>query len=662
MALLVAFGLRDALAWGHASPDYLPDEYQYTAIARSLASSLRPDVRGESAHFTALLAPILTAPAWVVGSVATDFRVAQAIGALAMTLAAVPVYLLGRRIGLTPGLAYAAAALALVIPDMIYAGFMLSEPFAYPLVLAACLAGTAALTRPTRRNHILFLVLAVLAVLARTELAVLPAAFVVAVGVFGVCEGRLAETVRAQRLPLAVIASGAAITVAAVLVRGLGYYSAAVRFSVQPGAVIASAGQNTLTLVYASGWVLIPGAILGAAHALARPRQRAERAFAVVALTLGLALVAEAAVFGAAWGPATMVQERYTFYLLPPLALFFGLYASRGLPLRRLHALLAAGLLLLAVSVPLSGLAEPALASHSPFLWSVMQLEVISGGVSQGSVIVLVAATALAVVAAIAPWLGRRAVALLITLGLLASGAGYVGAWWFDRVDAEASLRATLPVDTSWIDDARLGEVTLIATPGGSSDADEQLFWNRSIDRVGLLPGASRPDAMASEALTVGDDGVVRSDGRPLRGPVAIDDVGSTVLLAAARRVSASPDVTLWRPAGVVRLRLAFDGRAAGGSLSGSGRITLWRTDAPLAGRLTFSVRPLPGRSLKLLIDGRLVRGTRVSLTVCGRSSWSVRFVVRPPLLLDMVSGSLVGGSATIPVYVPDPSVCAAGR
>ena len=145
LALTFAFGLREVLVWDHASPDYLPDEYQYAAIARSLASSLRPDVRGQSAHLAALLAPILTAPAWIAGSVATDFRVAQAIGALAMTLTAVPVYLLARRVGLTPTLAYAAAAFTLVIPDNILAGDLLSEPFAYPLVLAACLAGSVAL-------------------------------------------------------------------------------------------------------------------------------------------------------------------------------------------------------------------------------------------------------------------------------------------------------------------------------------------------------------------------------------------------------------------------------------------------------------------------------------------------------------------------------------
>ena len=446
-----------------------------------------------------------------------------------------------------------------------------------------------------------------------------------------------------------------------MLARGLGYYSAAVSHSVDPGAVVDSAAQNTLTLVYAGGWLLAPGAVLGAALALVRPRRPAERAFVVVALTLALALVGEASVFGAAWGPATMVQERYTFYVLPLLALCFLLYASRGLPLRRLHALLAAGLLLLAVSVPLSGLAEPALVSPSPFLWSVLRLEAVSGGAARGAVIVLAAASILAGVAAVAPWLGRPAAGLLVALGLLASGAAYIGAWSFDRGSAEIALQTNMPADKGWIDASRLGQVTLIATPGGSTDADQQLFWNRSLDRVGLLPGATSTDGMAAEALSISSDGVVRSSGRALRGPVAIDGLGSTVILADARRVAASPDVTLWRPTGVVRLRLAFDGRGAGGLLGGSGRITLWRTGAPLAGRLSFSVRPLRGKVLKLLVGGRLVHGARVSLTVCGARSWSVPFVVRSSWLLSS-SGTAAAGRVTVPVYAPDPRLCSSGR
>ena len=181
-------------------------------------------MRGSSAHFLALLGPLLAAPAWLFGSVSTGFRVAQAIGAAAMTLAAVPVYLLARRLRLRPSLAYVRRGLTLLVPDMVYAGFLLSEPFAYPLALGATAAATCALGAPSRRNQLLFLLLSAACVATRVELVVLPVAFVAAVLLLGVGERSLRAHIRLQRLPLAVILTTGLAAAAYVTTRGLGYY------------------------------------------------------------------------------------------------------------------------------------------------------------------------------------------------------------------------------------------------------------------------------------------------------------------------------------------------------------------------------------------------------------------------------------------------------
>ena len=47
------------------TPVYLPDEYTYSALARSIAETGHPTIRGVSAHFPALLEPILAAPFWL---------------------------------------------------------------------------------------------------------------------------------------------------------------------------------------------------------------------------------------------------------------------------------------------------------------------------------------------------------------------------------------------------------------------------------------------------------------------------------------------------------------------------------------------------------------------------------------------------------------------
>ena len=105
----------------------------------------------------------------------------QTIGALAMSLAAVPVYLLARRLGLSE-LGLALAALAVLVPDLVYASFVTSEPFAYPLVLAAVCAGDrrarAADARGRSSRSSSF---AVLATLARVQFVVLPVVFLLAV-------------------------------------------------------------------------------------------------------------------------------------------------------------------------------------------------------------------------------------------------------------------------------------------------------------------------------------------------------------------------------------------------------------------------------------------------------------------------------------------------
>ena len=76
-----------------------------------------------------------------------------------MSLAAVAVFWLARRLGLSPWLAVAMGAFTLAIPDMNYSAWILADPFAYPLVLAAVAAATAALDRPTKRSQVAFVAL-----------------------------------------------------------------------------------------------------------------------------------------------------------------------------------------------------------------------------------------------------------------------------------------------------------------------------------------------------------------------------------------------------------------------------------------------------------------------------------------------------------------------
>ena len=183
-----SFVLRTVLGWLRATPTFFSDEYIYSELGRSIAETGQPLIRGATANFPALLQPVLTAPAWLANDIEVSFRIIQALGSAAMSLAAVPVFLLARRLGLGQGMALALAALALAVPDMLYSSWVVAEPFAYPLLLAAVAAGTAALTAPRKRTQLLFLLLAGLTAFARIQFVVLPLCYAGAVVALGLRE------------------------------------------------------------------------------------------------------------------------------------------------------------------------------------------------------------------------------------------------------------------------------------------------------------------------------------------------------------------------------------------------------------------------------------------------------------------------------------------
>src|SRR5207253_2964988 len=72
--------------------------------------------------------------------------------------------------------------------------------------------------------------------------------------------------------------------------RVLGYYSSVGHAHVPVGSALKWAAIDTMMLAYSAGWVVVPGALVGLAYALVRPRVRVERAFgAFVAAMLALA-------------------------------------------------------------------------------------------------------------------------------------------------------------------------------------------------------------------------------------------------------------------------------------------------------------------------------------------------------------------------------------
>jgi hypothetical protein len=617
-----SFGGRLIAAAGRLVPYYLPDEYIYPSLARSLAEHGRPLIRGAGVHFPALLDPIVTAPVWLVtDDPLTAYRITQGLHAAFVSLAAIPAYLLARKLALPLWLALCVAALTVAVPDGVYASGMLSDPLAYPLVLATIYAGICVVDDSTLARQVVFALFSGLAVAARIQYAVVPAAVVTAELVAD--RGRVLVALRRLWAALTVlVVPPTVLFVTLGSQRVLGVYAHG-NHGVHP-AVAHWVGREAMLLTYAAGWAIVPGAIAGLALALVRPLRRAELAFAVTTALLGCALLLEAAQI--ADTDSQRFQERYLFTLVPLLGIAFGLYVKRGLPARVPVGLGSAALLLLAARVPLSGYAAAHNKDDSPTLWAVIRFEALVS-VGNGALTVALVAAALSVVAALAAF--RR---LPAAVGLLAAIAACcalsAGASSFDA-RSSTGLRDSLPRDLRWVDHARLGGVDLIATPGARKEMLwETLYWNTSVKRL-LLFGTPAPDQFATLPLRVAHDGrlLVR------RGPLVVHTYASTLQLAGVERVRHEPMFDLYRPDGTPRVRLLAAGRFFDGWLAPTGAVTIWTKkagtlDLVLTMPENAQVTPMSFTAAGITRLVRVRPGGRVALhfAVPGDGRWTLRF------------------------------------
>jgi hypothetical protein len=196
----------------------------------------------------------------------------------------------------------------------------------------------------------------------------------------------------------------------------------------------------------------------------------------------------------------------------------------------------------------------------------------------------------------------------------------------------------------------------------------EQLFWNPTIDRVAVLPGAVRLDAFQVDDVRADADGAIGTGDDAL----LVETRASWVELRDARPRASTDGFALWQPEGQPRLALLLAGRYADGWLAPTGRITVWPEHAgeAVAGRLrielsapdavremTFSFRSQGRRAVDAVVPGGSSRV--VVLTVCSKAPWRARFGADQA---GFVGSRMVSGRASPPVFTPDPGACTPSR
>jgi hypothetical protein len=318
----------------------MTDELQYAKLATAIAESYSPlpTIHGTSVSVLNQLYPLLLAPLFGFLPTPAAFRAAHVLNAVVMASAALPVYLLARQV-LTRTWSFAVAGLSVVQPWMVLTGFLMTEVAAYPAFLWVVLGLQLAIVAPSLRHDLLAVAALGVAVLARTQFAVL--ALVLPLAILGyelglsfssAGAGSAWRKLRAgtwnalygHRLLAVLYAAGiSALAIVAVVgsVGGLlGSYSVTVEGgSVLPSGVWSAAAKHIDTVGVGCGLAPL---ILGGGWMLAgivRPRSRPERALATLFLVAVLLLTLEVASYNLRFGGTEVVRDRYLFYIVPLL-------------------------------------------------------------------------------------------------------------------------------------------------------------------------------------------------------------------------------------------------------------------------------------------------------------------------------------------------------
>ncbi len=498
----VVAAIRGWLASRIAMPWLFSDELVHSELAKNLANGSLFEIRGRQVNITYAY-PLVIAPAWLLSSMGATYAVAKAINVVLVSAAAVPVYLLGRRLA-SPAGAAVAAVLAVLVPDLALTGALMQENLAYPAFLTAALLIVLCLEEPTAGHQVALLAAIAVAAAARFELLVLVAIVPTAV---------LLARASARRLAGVFVPCVGVIVVLAVLdaVQPSRLQDALQTFP-ETSAGYGVGGVLRWIVRSLAGLDLATGAIPLVALVLltlprATPRRPAERAFLSVAwASLGWFLVVGG--LSGSWEPFGL-KERYLVYVEPLLLLALVLWVELG-PARRLRVVLgAAAVLALCVAfLPLGSLlTAPSLPGNA------LGLEVFrrignATGFGWGLKALLVGAV-LAVPLVAAALARRRVVALAFVGVFIAVSAAFAARIADDQARAVAAT-AMLPADRSWVDAAvgKDAKVTLLNTSNFMPETVRQeifpvfapwwetQFWNRSARSVDSL-GSPEPLPLA---------------------------------------------------------------------------------------------------------------------------------------------------------------------
>jgi hypothetical protein len=635
LLILVSFLVRANLARGMVAPFIMVDELVYSELAKSLANEGSFLVRGVHSAGYSLLYPLLISPAYVVFDNLTHaYTAVKTINALVMSLAAVPAYLLARRVVSEP-YALFGAGLALALPSLVYTGTVMSENAFYPVFLAAALLLVLVLEEPTWRRQLALLAALGVAYATRQQaLALVPALLTAPLLLAFLRGGAWRATLRPFAALYATVAALAVLVLLAQLARGrspndlLGAYSVVGETHYDAGEVLRYLLYHWAELDLYLGVVPLAATLvlLGLARGL-EPRLQSYLAGSVsVAFWLVLVVAAFASAF------AFRIQERNTFVVAPLFLIALLAWVQRGAPRPRWLTLGAAtGCALLVPAIPFERFIGTSAISDTLMLlpwWSVQD----TTGLEWIAELALVLAVVLAAAFVLVP----RRYALVLPLVVLAYYVVVFRPIWagphgLKQASAGALFQGIRGTPRDWIDAAVPDGSNVAVLWTGRGDrftVNLNEFFNRTVADV-LYTGSPTPGGIGEHLVRIGRDGVVRdAAGRPLRPGYVLTDGAITPDGRAVAR-DALLGTTLWRVPGSLVSTTRVEGLYAGDTWSGP-RVT-WTRLRCRGGELEVALSSDPSLfpGMRQRVDA-IAAGRRVSVTFGSDTTTTLRVPLPP--------------------------------
>jgi glycosyltransferase involved in cell wall biosynthesis len=496
--VVVSAVFRYGLSRRVVAPWIMVDELIYSELAKSFAATGHFLIRDVHHGAYGAVYPLLVSPAWrAFASVPDAYAAAKTIGSVLMSLTAIPVYFLARRL-VSPLWSLLAAALAVAVPSMMYTGTLMTETVFYPIFVCVALALVLALERPTVIRQLVLLALCLLAFLTRSQAIVLvPAVATAPLLLAWLDRRRLVRVVKEFRVVYAALLVAVVGVLVVELARGkspfdvLGSYSVTGHASYRPDQVLKWLLYHVSELDLYLG--VVPFAALLLLTALGRSLDRPLRVFLAATVPLTVWLLLEVAAFASALSPR--VEERNMFYVAPLFLIALLAWIERGMPRpARAAAVCAVVAAALPGALPYHELigtsAEADTLALLPLWW--LQEAVVSP--STIGVVVVVAAAALALVfLAVSPRYALALPALVLLWFAFATERIERFDHGFPKASVGALFQGMTTSRRDWID-AAVGRNASVAFLYSGKDPTlqplplwENEFWNRSVGPVYYL-------------------------------------------------------------------------------------------------------------------------------------------------------------------------------